>query len=37
VPGQGTNPEVVCRLNRDSSAGYPENIPSRIERTESRE
>jgi hypothetical protein len=30
TPGQGTGPESIGSLNRDSNAGYPENIPSRI-------
>jgi hypothetical protein len=34
VPGQRTNPEAIGLLNRDSNAGYPENIPSRIVRGE---
>jgi hypothetical protein len=33
-PGQGTSLRTFGRLNRDSNAEYPENIPSRIERSE---
>jgi hypothetical protein len=36
-PGQGTSMKAFGRLNRDSNAEYPENIPSRIERSEVRE
>src|SRR5207248_2944028 len=35
VPGQGTGPEWIGRLNCDSNAGYPENIPSQIVRSKS--
>jgi hypothetical protein len=34
-PGQGTSPESIRSLNRDSNSGYPANIPHRIERSES--
>jgi hypothetical protein len=34
TPGQGTSPESIGSLNRDSDAGYPANIPHRIERSE---
>jgi hypothetical protein len=36
-PGQGTSLRAFGRLNRNSKAEYPENIPSRIERSEVRE
>jgi hypothetical protein len=35
APGQGTSPESVGRLNHDSNAEYPENIPSQIVRSTS--
>ena len=34
APGQGVSPESIRSLNRDSNAGYPANIPHRIERSE---
>jgi hypothetical protein len=30
VPGQGSTPQSIDWLNRDSSTEYPENIPSQI-------
>src|SRR4029453_3207522 len=32
--GQGTSPKSIGSLNRDSNAGYPANIPHRIERSD---
>ena len=34
APGQGTSPESIASLNRDSNAEYPANIPRRIEPSE---
>ena len=36
-PGQGASLKAFGGLNRDSNSEYPENIPSRIERSEVRE
>lgn len=36
-PGQGPSLKASGGLNRDSNSEYPENIPSRIERSEVRE
>jgi hypothetical protein len=30
VPGQGSTPQSIDWLNRDSNTEYPENIPSQI-------
>jgi hypothetical protein len=37
APGQGTGPESIGWLNRDSKAEYPENIPSQIVPSRSRQ
>jgi hypothetical protein len=37
VPGQTTGSEAIGLLNRDSNAGYPENIPSQVVRAMSSE
>jgi hypothetical protein len=34
IRGQGTSPGSIRLLNRDSDAGYPADIPQRIERNE---
>ncbi len=34
TPVQGTSPGSIGSLNRDSNAGYPANIPQRIERSQ---
>jgi hypothetical protein len=36
MPGQGTSPEAISSLNRDSNTEYPANIPRRIKRRGTR-